>query len=81
MEKVERGVSFGYLDFTGRTTYTIPDLRGIFTKKSLNVTYKLDTTAIFKKPLIIFVSIFSVLLFLIVIKRINMSAFENCDHK
>ena len=41
MDKVQTGVNFGYLDFSGRTTYTIPDLRGIFTNRKLHVTYNL----------------------------------------
>ena len=76
MSKVQTGINFGYLDFAGRTTYTIPDLRGIFTDRKLHVTYNLETSAIFTKPLRIFGAIFSVLVGIVILKRLNMSAFE-----
>ena len=76
MAKVQTGVNYGYLDFAGRTSYTIPDLRGIFTDRKLHVAYNFEPTAIFTKPLKIFAAIFGVLVAVIVLKRLNMSAFE-----
>ena len=76
MDKVQTGISFGYLDFVGRTTNTIPDLRGIFTDKKLHVLYNLEPSAIFSKPLKIFGAIFSVLIVIVILKRLNLSAFE-----
>lgn len=75
--EVSKGVSFGYLDYTGRPTFTVENLRGNFKNQMLKVNYDLDTSSILKKPLIVFGAIFSILVLLIVVKRLNMSAFED----
>lgn len=78
MKSVENGVSFGYLDFTGRPSFKINDLKGSFDQKKLTVTYDQNPSAILKKPFYLFGAIFSVLILIIVVKRLNFSAFE--DH-
>lgn len=76
MGKVSQGVSFGYLDFTGRPTFIVENLKGLFKDQKLKVTYNYDYFLIFKKPLLVFAAIFSILILLVVVKRLNMSAFE-----
>lgn len=76
MDKIAKGVSFGYLDFAGRPTFTVQDLKGSFKDQKLKVTYEFDNSSLFRKPLTVFVAIFSILSLLIVVKRLNMSAFE-----
>ena len=76
MKSLENGVSFGYLDFTGRPTFKVNDLKGSFENKKLTVTYDQDPFAILKKPFCLFGAIFSVLILIIVVKRLNFSAFE-----
>lgn len=73
--KVSQGISFGYLDFTGRPTFTIDNLKGIFKDQKLKVSYNFDYTSIFKKPILVFGAIFSVLILFVILKRLNMSAF------
>lgn len=77
MDTVIKGVSFGYLDYSGRPTYTVENLKGQIKNKMLKVNYDLDQASILKKPLIVFGAIFSILVLLIVVKRLNMSAFED----
>ena len=43
----------------------------------MKVTYEIEYISIFKKPLLVFGAIFSILILLITVKRINMSAFED----
>ena len=76
MNIVERDVSFGYLDFEGRPTYKIDDMRGIFDGQQITVTYDQNTIALLKKPLYVFATIFSMLMLIIIVKRLNFSAFE-----
>jgi hypothetical protein len=75
MNKVTQGISFGYLDFAGRPTFTVENLRGLFKDQKLKVSYTSDYLSIFKKPIIVFGAIFSILILFIVLKRLNMSAF------
>lgn len=69
-------MSFGYLDFSGRPTFTIENLKGLPKDQKLKVSYNYEYLSLFKKPLIVFGAIFSILVLLIVVKRLNMSAFE-----
>jgi hypothetical protein len=39
MNEVTKGISFGYLDFTGRPTFTIDNLKGLLKKTKLVVRY------------------------------------------
>ena len=39
MTKVSKGVSFGYLDFAGRPTFTVENVKGSFKDQKLRVTY------------------------------------------
>ena len=81
MENVIRGVSFGYLDFTGRPTFTVDNLKGLLKDHKLRVTYNYEYVSIFKKPLLVFGAIFSILILVVVAKRLNMSAFEDSHVK
>lgn len=76
MNSVENGISFGYLDFSGRPTYKINHLKGLFDNKKLTVTYDQNPTANLKKPFYIFGAISFVLILIIVVKTLNFSAFE-----
>ena len=81
MKNVIRGVSFGYLDFTGRPTFTVDNLKGLLKDHKLRVTYNYEYVSIFKKPLLIFGAIFSILVLVVIVKRLNMSAFEHSHVK
>lgn len=76
MKNVEKSLSFGYLDFSGRPVYTVKGLNGIFEKKQIKVQYNYEATGIFKKPFYIFGAISSLLMLVVIVKRLNFSAFE-----
>ena len=76
MNDVEKGVNFGYLDFSGRPTFTAKGIKGNFEKKELTITYEQNSQAILKKPFYIFAAIFSMLTLIVTVKRLNFSAFE-----
>lgn len=74
--KITKGTSFGYLDFAGRPTFTVDNLRGNFKDQKLKVAYDFAQLSILKKPLLVFGAIFTILSLAIIVKRLNMSAFE-----
>ena len=76
---MKSGRSYSYLDFVGRPSYTIQDLKSLETDRIIEIQYELDNLSIVKKPLIIFGVLFSLMLAGIILNRLKLEAFE--DHE
>lgn len=77
MSLVEKSVSEGYLDFQGRPTYVIGNYQGVLRDKNVQVFYDFNPTAVYQKPIALFVIVLAFLLFAIFAKRFQLHAFTD----
>ena len=73
---MQQGLSFSYLDFEGRPTFTIENLDDMEPDRMIDIEYELDNLSIMKKPLLVFGTFFSLMLIVIALNRIKLEAFE-----
>ena len=74
--EIEEEISFGYLDFEGRPTFTITNLQQMNSDTPMTIYYEFDNIKILKKPALIFGTIFVFLLLSILVNRVKLEAFS-----
>ena len=71
--KYTTGVNFSFLDFIGRPTITFEKgVSGKDIQKNFKLTYDFTSKSLLRKPFLLFITLFSILVLIIITGRIDL---------